>query len=266
MLPFIHIFGTDIPMYGLCMSAAIAIAVVLCCIRARLHGCNWEEIVTIACFAVICGLLGAKILYIIVTYTPREMAEQIRSNGLLGFFANTGLVFYGALIGGIGGAFLARAVSKIKIVDHVDAIVPTLPLAHAIGRMGCFCAGCCYGKATDSWIGMCFPHSVSGDLLPTVKVIPTQLIESGANLLVFAILMLITRRKRKGYTSLFIYLMIYAVERFLIEYLRGDEIRGVYGLFSTSQWISLALFLFAVVWLIVDKVKAKKTPAQIETE
>ena len=125
--------------------------------------------------------------------------------------------------------------------------------------MGCFCAGCCYGRETDSFIGVCFPDSVSG-LAPDVRVIPTQLIESCANVLVFAALLLITRKKRKGYTSLFIYMMIYAVVRFLIEFLRGDEIRGAYWLFSTSQWISIGLFLLSLTGLAATKRWYEKRP------
>lgn len=248
MLPFLKIFGVEIPMYGLCMSAAIGIALLLSCLRARKRGLDWDGIISIALVAIICGIVGAKLLYILVTYSPSEIIAKLKAEGF-SFIANSGLVFYGALICGVAGAFLGAAIFKKRLVRYCDSIVPTLPLAHAIGRLGCFFSGCCYGKVTESWIGMCFPNSVSG-LSPEVRVIPTQLIESGANVLVFLFLLWFTRKHRKGYTTLFVYLMIYAVERFLIEFLRGDEIRGIFGGLSTSQWISIALFAVGAVGLI----------------
>ena len=109
MYPYLKIFGFELPMYGLCMSLAITAALVISCIRAKKRGQDVEGLISIALFAIVCGLLGAKALYILVTYSPAEIIEGFRSNGL-GFFANSGLVFYGALIGGVGGAFLGSAV------------------------------------------------------------------------------------------------------------------------------------------------------------
>lgn len=262
MLPYINVFGIQLPMYGICMAAAICLAVTLSCLRAKKRGQSWDDLISIAAVAVICGLLGAKLLYIIVTYSPKEIAEGIRANGFFSFFANTGLVFYGALIGGIGGALLGAKLFKKKLVCYCDAIVPTLPLAHSIGRLGCFCAGCCYGKETESWIGMRFPNSVAG-LSPDVRVIPVQLIESCANLFVFAFLLWYTRKRRRGYTSLFVYMMIYAAERFLIEKLRGDEIRGIFMGLSTSQWISIGLLVIGLAGLILTRVYYSKRPQAI---
>ncbi len=256
MLPYIEIFGIQIPMYGLCMSLAMALAIILCCVRAKKRGLAVDPLINVALFAIVLGIVGAKLLFILVTYSWEEIIDGLRSNGF-SFIMNSGLVFYGGLIGGVAGAFIAAAIFKIKLADYCDAIVPTLPLAHAIGRLGCFFSGCCYGAVTDAWYGVCFPNSVSG-LDPTLRVIPTQLIESGANLLVFIFLLWFTRRQRRGYTALFVYMMIYAAERFLIEFLRGDEIRGIYGLFSTSQWISIALFILGLAGLLITDRAARR--------
>ncbi|MBO4562608.1 MAG: prolipoprotein diacylglyceryl transferase [Clostridia bacterium] len=258
MLPYLHLGKTQIPMYGLCMAVAMLLAVGLSYIRTRRRGEDGDRLITIALFAVIFGILGSKILYFFVTYSWEEIVELVHSNGVKSLFEG-GLVFYGGLIGGVIGAFIGAAVVKTRLSRYSDAVVPTLPLAHAIGRMGCFCSGCCYGRATDSWIGMCFPHSISG-LAPDVAVIPTQLIESGANLLVFIFLLWFTRKRRRGFTALFVYMMLYGVIRFLIEFLRGDEIRGFFGALSTSQWISLALIATGAVGLVLTGAK-KKTEA-----
>lgn len=259
MLPYIDIFGVKIPMYGLCMAAALLIAVGLSCIRSKRRGADVDRLLTIALSAIVFGIIGAKLLFFLVTYSWEEFVTKLHANGI-SFLLDGGLVFYGGLIGGVLGAFIGAKIIRVKLSDYSDAIVPTLPLAHAIGRLGCFCSGCCYGRVTDSWIGMCFPNSITG-LAPDVRVIPTQLIESGANLILFIALVLFTLRRRRGFTTLFVYMIAYGVERFLIEFLRGDEIRGVFGWFSTSQWISLGLIVLGAAGLIVTHMRAKRPAA-----
>ena len=249
MLPYLNLFGVQIPMYGLCMAAAMLLSVFLSCLRAKKRGADVDRLLSIALAAIVLGIIGAKLLYFIVTYSWDELVQGVKANGF-SFIMNGGLVFYGGLIGGVAGAFLGAKLTRTKLSSYSDAVVPTLPLAHAIGRLGCFCSGCCYGRVTDSWIGMCFPNSITG-LDPTVRVIPTQLIESGANLLLFIALVLFTIRRRRGFTTLFVYIIAYGVERFLLEFLRGDEIRGIFGWFSTSQWISIGLIVIGVVGLIL---------------
>ncbi len=250
MLPYLDL---HISMYGLCMATAMLLAVLLSCLRAKKRGKDVDRLLTIALAAIVCGIIGAKVLYVLVSFSWKELVEYIREDGFLSLM-QAGLVFYGGLLGGVGGAFLGALFTRSRLSDYSDAIVPTLPLAHAIGRIGCFCAGCCYGKPTDSWIGMCFPYSS----IPTTRVIPTQLIESGANLLLFAALLFFTRKRRYKFTALFVYLIAYGVERFLIEFLRGDEIRGIYGGLSTSQWISLALIAVSSAALVITLKKAKR--------
>lgn len=259
MLPYLDLFGAKVPMYGLCMAVAMLLAVGLSCLRAKKRGADVDRLLTIALAAIVCGIIGAKLLYFIVTYSWDEIVSGLRANGF-SFIINGGLVFYGGLIGGVLGAFLGAKLVRVKLSNYSDAVVPTLPLAHAIGRLGCFCSGCCYGRATDSWIGMCFPNSITG-LAPDVRVIPTQLIESGLNLILFVALVLFTLKRRRGFTTLFVYLIAYGVERFLLEFLRGDEIRGIFGLFSTSQWISIGLMLLGAAGLIITHAAKKRAPA-----
>lgn len=249
MLPFINLFGVQVPMYGVCMSIAMLLAISLSCLRAKKRGLDVDRLLTIVLAAIVCGIVGAKLLYFIVTYSWDEFIASIKANGI-GYLLQGGLVFYGGLIGGVLGAFLGARFTHTKISEYSDSIVPTLPLAHAIGRIGCFFSGCCYGRPTDSWIGVCFPHSVTG-LSPDVAVIPTQLIESGLNLLLFIALLIYTRKERKGFTTLYVYLIAYGVERFLLEFLRGDEIRGIFGSLSTSQWISLLLIIVSAIMLVI---------------
>lgn len=267
MLPYLHIGKLQIPMYGVCMATAMLVAVFLSLIRSRKRGEDTDKLLTIALFAIISGVIGAKLLYFFVTYSWSELVDTIRANGIL-YLLEGGLVFYGGLIGGVLGAFLGSLVVREKLRHYSDPVVPTLPLAHAIGRMGCFCSGCCYGKVTESWIGMTFPSSITG-LAPNVRVIPTQLIEAGINVLIFVFLLIFTRKRRKGCTTLFVYVMLYAVMRFLLEFLRGDEIRGFFLSFSTSQWISLGLFILGAAGLLItakSKTLCRPSPASGSSE
>ncbi len=230
------------------MAAAMILAVAISCLRAKKRGIDPDRVLTLAIFAIVAGIIGAKLLYFIVTYSPKQMLEMIRTGGITAVLEG-GLVFYGGLIGGVLGALLGAKAAKTPLRRFSDPVVPVLPLAHAIGRMGCFFAGCCYGKVTESWIGVCFPTEATG-LAEGVKVIPTQLIEAGANILVFIFLLWFTRKHRRGFLTLFVYIVIYGVERFLIEFLRGDEIRGFLGFLSTSQWISIALLVIGAAGIV----------------
>lgn len=245
------------------MAAAMILAVAISCLRAKKRGIDPDRVLTLAIFAIVAGIIGAKLLFFIVTYSPREMVEMIRTKGISALL-ESGLVFYGGLIGGVLGALLGAGFAKTPLRRFSDPVVPVLPLAHAIGRMGCFFAGCCYGRVTESWIGICFPTEATG-LAEGVKVIPTQLIEAGANILVFIFLLWFTRKHRRGFLTLFVYIVIYGVERFLIEFLRGDEIRGFLGFLSTSQWISVALIAAGVVGMILT-LKAKSADPDLPSK
>src|SRR5262249_40589420 len=120
-----------------------------------------------------------------------------------------------------------------------------------IGRVGCFSAGCCWGKPTSSWIGVRFPEAatqVTG--VPSdVALVPTQLIEAAANLLIFGILLWIWRRRKFDGQVIFAYFMLYAVARFTIEFWRDDPRGAVLGL-STSQFISLLMFPIGLIGML----------------
>jgi len=164
-------------------------------------------------------------------------------------------VFYGGVIGGILGLFVARWIAKINLEVFTDILVPCLPLGQAFGRVGCFCAGCCYGIPYAGIGSIRFPESVLG-LSPDVPVFPIQPLCSLFNLLLFIALLFLSRRIRGQYRLLQVYLVAYAVGRFFLEFLRGDAIRASLWGLSTSQWISLgilaAVLLFRL-WLRREK-------------
>ena len=140
------------------------------------------------------------------------------------------------IIGGILGAYIYAKIKKIDILAYFDLAVPSIAFAQGFGRIGCFLAGCCYGRETNAWYGITFHNS---PFAPNeVALIPTQLISSVADFAHFFILIFLAKRvKHKGVVTA-MYLIFYSVGRFLIEMLRNDP-RGTISVMSTSQFISI---------------------------
>ena len=214
-------------------------------------GCN--EMIIVMAMSLGTGLFCAGALYILVTYSIKEVVLSVLK-GDFSIFENGGLVFYGGLIGGIAGAILALKWQKLDINRVEQCMVPALPLGHAIGRIGCLLAGCCHGFEYNG------PFAVKNLLLSAEKTyFPIQAVEAFLNLAIFVFLLWYGRKKRRTYHMLCLYLCMYSVVRFIIEFFRGDDIRGGFLTFSTSQWISLMIFLISSLCFVFSsrKVKAK---------
>lgn len=261
MLPYVEIFGRQVPMYGLLMLAGGTLAILLACIRGGKRGLDRLDILLAAVFAFLGGLLGAKLLFII-TDIP-NMIEHFRHaefsfSWLMNRLASAGIVFYGGLIGGFVGGWIYTRLFYVNFWQYADAMIPFLPLAHAFGRLGCFCAGCCYGRQMDPPWGVHFTSGIGGSN-PELTYFPSQLLEAGFNLLILLpILLVFSRKQRKPGQIVGLYFVCYGVFRFVNEYFRGDEIRGIFGGVSTSQWISLALIPIGILLLsgaISDKLR-----------
>ncbi len=190
---------------------------------------GWRGYKTLSLLIVcsVCGFAGAFLLYIPVTYSPRGLVSALRD----GIFTG-GLVYYGGFIAGAAGALLFCRRMRWDSGRLSAVIVPCLPLAHAIGRVGCFLAGCCYGRASDGFLSV-----MLSDL--GIRVLPVQLFEAAGELVIFVILLMTL--KKTG--ALKRYILLYAPLRFALEFLGGDAIRGGFLWFSTSQWLSLLLLL-----------------------
>ena len=190
----------------------------------------------IACLAG--GYAGAKLLYSF-TQIP-WLFENFSLKNLIMLIPRSGLVFYGGLFGVIFTLLYITRKNPDLRKSAFGVCVPAMPLFHAFGRIGCFLTGCCYGKELS--------HPIQLGVL-TLNRVPTQLIESVSEISLFIIL-LIVERKRKETDLLRIYLVAYAVIRFINEFFRGDEIRGVFLGLSTSQWISLMILVYYAIQII----------------
>ena len=258
MFPYIDIGIIKIPMYGVMMAAGTLIGSALAIIRAHKRKLLFENMIIMIACAMGFAILGAVLLYTFVSYTPGEILSMIRLGQWRLLFG--GLVFYGGLIGSVLGAFVGSLIAKADLRDYLDAAVPAVPLGHAFGRVGCFLAGCCYGRPTDSSIGVIYTQSIGG--APTgIRLLPIQLFEAGADILIFIILMIVSHKAKSKYTTTFLYFIMYGTVRFILEFFRYDSIRGIAGGLSTSQWISLGLIFFSLLFLLlyrIWKTKEKK--------
>lgn len=240
MLPYIVVFGKGIPVFGICMALGVMTASVWACLRAYSEQLLIEDmIIYIACVCGMC-MLGAKLFYCLVTYGVSGSFQLLWSGRAGELLEQGGFVFYGGMIGGLAGLLLAKKITGAEAAQFYGSAVPVIPIGHAIGRVGCFFAGCCYGKEYEGFGSVRFPHSVSG-LSPDTGVIPTQLIEAFGNILIAVYLFQKYKGSKNGKKILGDYVLLYAVMRFLLEFLRGDAARGGFAVFSTSQWISIIL-------------------------
>ena len=217
------------------MAVGILAAYLVALSRVKKQGGNFDSLLMIAAVAFAIGLCSAKMAYYIFSYGVGRLFNEIASGNYSGF-SDAGLVYYGGLIGGVAGALTAIKLNKYDFTIYVNAIAPCIPLGHAFGRIGCLLAGCCYGQHYEGCLAV---HSVFAD--PQETLFPIQAAESICNIILFVVLILYTQKPRKGLQSLAIYLALYSVIRFVLEFFRGDLVRGIYWRLSASQWISVLL-------------------------
>ncbi|HWP21162.1 MAG TPA: prolipoprotein diacylglyceryl transferase [Candidatus Cryosericum sp.] len=252
MLPTLHILGLSIPMYGVMTAVGMLAAFLLLLKTSKYVRFTEDQILSAALWAIITGFLGAKILYWLV-----EIKQVIANPHYLLETLREGFVFYGALIGGLGGVAIYAARHKLPFLAFVDLFSPSLVLAHAFGRIGCFFAGCCYGMEYDCAISVVFPK---GAVAPAgVPLLPTQLMESAfLFLLTFVLVRLLKKEKAFGVVASW-YMILYGAWRFAIEFFRNDE-RGFVGALSTSQFISIFAVAAGVLLLILVTKKVIQSP------
>ena len=173
------------------------------------------------------------------------------------------VTFAPGLIGAVLAMWWYTHHFKMDFWQSVELLIPSVPLVHAFGRIGCFCGGCCYGIPFDPPIGIAFTNSpVAPNGIP---LFPVQLVEAGLNFLLFFFLLWFAGKPRPQGRILGAYVIAYAVIRFVLEFLRYDYERGILWVFSTSQWISLILLPIGI-WLLARRAKAGKKPEPRQLE
>ena len=240
--------------YGLMTAIGIIAAYFTCEYRAGTKGLQKDRIFLLVIFCLIFGYAGSKLLYII-TMIP----EIIRDPSIFGSVVGLGggLVVYGGIIGGIIGGAVYCKLWHLKTIKYFDLALPSVALAQGFGRLGCFFAGCCYGEVTDCPVNVVFTHS---DFGPNgVPLIPTQLYSSALDFLLFFGLILFHKKWKKADGQITgLYLVCYSIGRFILEFFRGDVIRGSVGPLSTSQFIAIFMALAGIIILVIAWKKEQK--------
>jgi phosphatidylglycerol:prolipoprotein diacylglycerol transferase len=234
--------------YGVLLAAAYLVGLKLAMVRAKARGLDQTRVLDLGIYIIISALVGAKLLLFVTdarTYidNPRELLTLARSGG----------VFYGGLILAVVVALWYIRRIGLPLWTTCDVFAPGIALGHVVGRLGCLFAGCCYGKPTTRPWGITFTDPFAAANVGTplnVPLHPTQLYEAGAEALILVLLLATESRGRRFPGRTFwLYMFLYAVSRYVIEIFRGDP-RGMVGVLSTSQFISVLLAPLALVMLI----------------
>jgi len=269
-----EIGGLTITTFGVMMLLSFLSAAWILSKQLAQRGLPQEFAWDVLAWTAIAGILGAKIYYLALHWDDlvADPVGQILSRG--------GLVWYGGLIGGILAYYLYARHRGMPLASTFDASAPALMFAYAVGRMGCFLVGDDYGLPTDGWYGIAFPQgappstagylrSIGAEIPATipdstiVAVHPTQLYEVGAALVLFVILWKISKDWKLRPGQLFgLYLGFYAVERFLIEFVRAKSDRVLLGL-STSQFVSVLLLTAAIFLWVRQRNAADPAPVRV---
>lgn len=229
--------------YGLMIGIGIIVALLMSFKRAKKKGLDPDMVYNIGLIALIFGFIGSKFLYFLVDI-------KYLINHPIEILLGSGFVLYGGILGGILAVIIYCKIKNIDFLKYFDLMIPSVAIAQGFGRIGCFLAGCCYGRETNSPIGIVFHNSA---LAPNgVKLIPTQLFSSAGDFLIGIILIIYAKKERKSGKVGALYLILYSIGRFVIEFFR-DDYRGSIGFLSTSQFISLLVLVTGIVMFFTKK-------------
>lgn len=255
-----EVAGFPVYTYGLLLAAAYLLGLQFALARARRRGLDPNRVMDLGIWIIVAALLGAKLLLFVVEFDafrrdPREVLNLARSGG----------VFYGGLIAAVVVALWYLRRHRMPVWTVTDVFAPGIALGHVIGRLGCLFAGCCFGRPTSVPWAITFHSEYAARNVGTplgIPLHPTQLYEAGAELVIL-ILLLATERKGRPYPgrTFWIYMLLYAMSRFVIEFYRNDP-RGMVGDLSTSQFVSLLLAPLSVVMLVVLARRPEPQPAK----
>lgn len=247
--------------YGVMLLIAYLLGVWIGTLEGKRRGIDPRKIEGLALWIILGGVIGARIWYVL-----EHLSEYSRNPFEIFMIWRGGLVFYGGFIGGFIGGILYLKISNLVFYEIADVSAPALALAFAIGRIGCFLNGCCYGKITNSWIGIRFPsrdlppvycdHLRNGYIEPgslsSLPVIPTQLISSLDCFVIFLILWFLRKKMEKG-SLFFLFLILYGIHRFIIDFFRYYEGNALILKYLTLSQVMSILFILTGTFMLLRR-------------
>ena len=258
MHPILFSIGSwPIYAYGPLLALAYLAAMQFAVARGRKAGLDGNKMMDFGIYIIIAALVGAKLMLVIIDFdffrkNPGELLSLARAAG----------VFYGGLIAALGVGLLLVRRYKLPVWKTADMIAPGIALGHVIGRIGCFMAGCCYGSPTNVPWAVTFTDPVAAANSQTplgVPIHPTQLYDAGAELLILIFLLWFEKRgKPFAGRTFWVYMLLYAISRYIVEIYRADP-RGILFGMATSQFISVVIVPLSLYMLW--RLKNKAQPA-----
>lgn len=274
-----HFGSINIYSYGVMVAIAFIVGIVIAARRAKQLNEDPQNILDLCLYLMISSIAGARICYVVTNwdYYRNNLFEIVLLN-------RGGLVFYGGVIFAIVTAVSYLKLKKLRVWNYLDILTPSLAIGHALGRIGCFLNGCCYGRivwnAHLKFLGIRFPQVTEltdtfseriigspayidqlnqGFVKPTdlysLPVYPTQLFETGFNIVIFFILLHMFKKRRFEGQIWWAYTMMYAVSRFLVEFVRGDNpIIPATGM-TLSQNLAIIFFITGIIMYFVLRKK-----------
>jgi len=241
----LHFGAVTIYTYGVLVASGVVLGLWYARRQAPRAGLDPEKIWNMGIYSILVALLLAKIWLVLGEWDyyaahPREILSVATFQ--------SGGTFYGGVLGAILTIVLYSYFQKMPLLAVLDTSAAALPLGHAIGRLGCFAAGCCYGKPTSVPWGVTFTNPIAAQVAGTpldVHLHPTQLYESAAEFTNFLILVWLGKRQTFRGQMLGTYFLLYGAERGTIEFFRGDPGRTMllHGSVSLMQVVSVFLIL-----------------------
>ena len=249
----LELFGHTFSTYGFLALSGILFGFIYIAVFSKRYDIKADDAFYVYAYTLIALGIGAKLLFILVSMPAITadirliIGENISSVTLVKYLTG-GFVFYGGLIGAIFGAILSCKYFNLDFNKMLPVILPATIILSIFGRIGCFMAGCCYGRETASFIGVTFPE---GGLAPAgIKLIPTQLIEAVLDIFILIAVIIVLNKEKLRIYALPFYIITYSTMRFILEFFRGDPDRGFIGILSVSQCISILLMVISVVYIV----------------
>ncbi|GKX68687.1 prolipoprotein diacylglyceryl transferase [Inconstantimicrobium mannanitabidum] len=242
--------------YGLMIAIGIIAAYLILDRNARKFNYNDDHIFNMTIITVIMGILGGKVFYLLTISKTLIKDPSIAYKDL-----GSGFVVYGAIIFGALSVYIYCRRKKWDVLAVLDLVAPGVVLAQGFGRIGCFLAGCCYGAETKSKLSVVFPEQ---SLAPAgVHLYPTQIYSAIFDIALAIFLLWYLNRKKINGVIFSLYLIIYSIGRFIIEFFRADD-RGTVGALSTSQFIAIFTLILGIIVLVVQILKGSRIKREEE--
>ena len=237
--------------YGLFVATGFLVGLIVTIIIGKSEGISQQQVMDMGFIIVLSAIIGSRIMYALMNIShyrhhPLDIFKVWQG----------GLVFSGGIIAGILVLIWYTRKSHLSLWKTCDMLAPGLALGQGIGRIGCFMAGCCYGKPTDLIWGVKFTHPNS--LAPlNIPLHPTQIYSSISAIIIFLVLLLLHSKKSFAGQVFLWFLILHSTARLAIEQFRGDD-RGILlnSNMSFTQFIAIIIFIAAVITLNI--VKSKK--------